>query len=287
MIVSELCIYPIKSCQGIKLQQAQVTPKGFAWDREMMLVNQQGKFLTQRQYPLLAKVKVELVHDAITLKTQDNSVEPLNFTPTLTGKEIEVEIWSDRTTAIDQGDRLAQWFHQVLQLESTKQCRLVRQSPQHSRPINQKYAVKGDESVSFADGYPFLLTATASLQELNARIHEMYQQPNQTIPMERFRPNIVVETTEPFIEDKWKSIQIGEVVFTVVKPCSRCIITTTDQQTGTRDETKEPLRSLGTFRQFAEQGVMFGENMTPQTTGSIRVGDSLKVLQFRGQSYSS
>jgi hypothetical protein len=287
MIVSELCIYPIKSCQGIKLQQAQVTPKGFAWDREMMLVNQQGKFLTQRQYPLLAKVKVELVEDGIVLKTQDNSVEPINFTPTLKGTEIEVEIWRDRTIAIDQGDQLAQWFHQVLQLEPNKQCRLVRQSPQYIRPVNQKYALKGDEVVSFADGYPFLLTATASLQELNARIQDMYQQPKQTIPMNRFRPNIVVETTEPFIEDKWKSIQIGEVIFTVVKPCSRCIITTTDQQTGTRDETKEPLRSLGTFRQFAEQGVMFGENMTSQTTGAVRVGDSIQVLQFRGQSYSS
>jgi hypothetical protein len=283
MIVSELCIYPIKSCQGIKLKQAQVTPKGFRWDRELMLVNQQGRFLTQRQYPYLAKVQVELIDARITLKTQDASVKPISFTPTLTGTEIEVEIWRDRTVAIDQGDELAQWFHQVLKLENNKQCRLARQSPQHIRQINQKYAVRGNEVVSFADGYPFLLTATASLEELNHRIQDMYQQPEKTIPMERFRPNIVVTTKKPFIEDHWKLIQIGEVVFTVVKPCSRCIITTTDQQTGARDESKEPLRSLGTFRQFAEQGVMFGENMCPQNTGLVKVGDSLQILKFRGQ----
>ena len=128
MIVSELYVYPIKSCQGIKLQQAEVKPKGFLWDREMMLVTKKGKFITQRQYPHLAKVRVNMVGEGITLSLEDNSISPLTFTPTLNGVEIAVEIWREHTIAIDQGDRVAQWFHQVLQLDSLKECRLVKQT---------------------------------------------------------------------------------------------------------------------------------------------------------------
>lgn len=281
MIVSQLWIYPIKSCQGIKLQQAQVTPKGFLWDREFMLVNAKGKFLTQRQYPHLAKVRVRIADEQLSLSVQDDSVEPLTFTSTLTGKEIGVEIWQDFITAIDQGDEVAQWFHAVLTLDSHQQCRLVRQSPQHLRLIKQKFALKDEKPVSFADSYPFLLTATASLTELNRRIEEIYQKEAQTVPMNRFRPNIVIDTEEPFIEGNWRAIAIGTVMFTVVKPCSRCIITTTDQQTGERNQWREPLRTLGTFRQFGDRGVMFGENMAPRNTGIVRVGDPLKILELR------
>jgi uncharacterized protein YcbX len=281
MIVSQLWIYPIKSCQGIQLQQAQVTPKGFLWDREFMLVNAKDKFLTQRQYPNLAKVRVQIANEQLSLSVQDNSVPPLTFTSTLSGKEIKVEIWQDFIIAIDQGDEVAQWFHKVLALDSHQKCRLVRQSPQHLRYIKQQFTVRDKEIVSFADSHPFLLTATASLGELNRRIEEIYQKEAQKVPMNRFRPNIVVETEKPFIEGNWRAIALGEIRFTVIKPCSRCIITTTDQQTGERNQWREPLRTLGTFRQFGEQGVMFGENMTPQNTGIVRVGDPLKILELR------
>ncbi|HHP7232774.1 MAG TPA: MOSC domain-containing protein [Xenococcaceae cyanobacterium] len=281
MIVSELWIYPIKSCQGIKLQQAEVTAKGFLWDREMMVISQKGKFLTQRQFPQLAKVQVAIAHNTITLSTSDNSLESLTFTPTLTGRETEVEIWRDRTLAIDQGDRVAEWFHQVLELTATKKCRLVRQSPQYIRPVNRK-VTNSLTPVSFADGYPFLLTTTASLEELNRRISETYQSTKLNIAMNRFRPNIVVKTKLPFDEDTWKAVKIGAIELAVVKPCSRCIITTIDQHQGVVNQLKEPLRTLSTFRQFGEQGVMFGENMIPQNTGMISVGDELKILAVRG-----
>ncbi|MDJ0679723.1 MAG: MOSC domain-containing protein [Xenococcaceae cyanobacterium MO_167.B52] len=280
MIVSELWIYPIKSCQGIKLQQAEVTSKGFLWDREMMVISQKGKFLTQRQFPQLAKVQVLITSDTITLSLQDNSLPPITFTPTLQGKEIEVEIWRDHTIAIDQGNVVADWFHQVLELTPEKRCRLVRQSPQHLRPVNPKIATK-PTPVSFADGYPFLLTTTASLAELNRRIAETYQDVELTVSMKRFRPNIVVETSLPFDEDNWRLVQLGNIRFTVAKPCSRCIITTVDQQKGNINKLKEPLRTLGTFRQFGEQGVLFGENMIPQNRGIIRVGDKLQILEVR------
>ena len=281
MIVSELCIYPIKSCQGIKLQTAEVTTKGLLWDREMMVISQRGKFLTQRQFPQLAKVKVELVRDSLTISVSDGSLEPLTFTPTLSGAEIEVEIWRDRTIAVDQGDRVADWFHRVLGLDDTKQCRLVRQSPKYERKVEQRLSGNHDNKVSFADGYPCLLTTTASLRELNSRITETYQDDSQTVTMERFRSNIVVETEIPFDEDNWKTILIGNLQFAVVKPCSRCIVTTIDQKNSDRNKLKEPLRTLGTFRQFAEQGVMFGENITPYDIGTISVGDRLEVLMFR------
>jgi hypothetical protein len=275
MIVSELYVYPIKSCQGIKLKQAEVLPKGFLWDREMMLVTKKGKFLTQRQFPRLAQVKVQIVNEAITVSTEDNSIAPLTFTPTLRGTTIEVSIWQDTAVAVDQGNTVAQWFHRVLELDENKECRLVRQSPQYIR------SVKTSEPVSFADNFPFMMTATASLEELNQRIVEIRQQSAEAIPMNRFRPNIVIRTNIPFVEDNWRMIQIGKVRFFVVKPSSRCIITTIDQQRGEKNQYKEPLSTLGTFRQFSEQGVMFGENMIPRNTGIIKVGDRLQVLQLR------
>ncbi len=280
MIVSELYVYPIKSCQGIKLKQAEVKFKGFLWDRDMMLVTKKGKFLTQRQFPNLAKVQVKLDSDRVSLLVQDNSLLPLTFSPTLTGTKMEVEIWGESIVAIDQGDEVAEWFHRLLQLDEQKQCRLVRQSPQYIRALEQPSTVTG-KPVSFADNYPFMLTATASLRELNERIVEIDGQQSQAIPMNRFRPNIVIETTEPFVEDNWSLIKIGTVEFAVIKPSSRCIITTIDQERGEKNQLKEPLRTLGTFRQFSEQGVMFGENMIPQNEGIIKIGDLLEVLQFR------
>jgi uncharacterized protein len=281
MIVSELWIYPIKSCQGIPLQTAEVIPKGLLWDREMMVISRKGKFLTQRQFPQLAKVQIKLVHNSLTLSVADSSLDSLTFTPSLQGEEVEVEVWSDRTKAIDQGDLVAQWFHKVLELDSSKECRLVRQSPQYERKINPSFAMAKKDTVSFADGYPCLLTTTASLAELNRRILETYEDSAPIVSMDRFRSNIVVETEIPFDEDDWKTIQIGELQFAVVKPCSRCIIPTINQQTGDRNELKEPLRTLGTFRQFGEQGVMFGENMIPERSGKISCGDRLKVVAIR------
>lgn len=281
MIVSELCIYPIKSCQRITLQTAEVTAKGLLWDREMMVVSQKGKFLTQRQFPQLAKVKVDLVNDSLTLSVSDDSLEPLSFTPTLVGEEKEVEVWGDRVTAVDQGETVAQWFHKVLELDENKQCRLVRQSPQYKRLTKQQFSQNSQDIVSFADSYPCLLTTTASLAELNRRISDMYQDSAQTVGMDRFRSNIVVTTEIPFDEDNWKNIQIGKLKFIAVKPCSRCIITTVDQQKGDLNKLKEPLRTLGTFRQFDDQGVMFGENIIPEQPGTISVGDKLEVLKIR------
>ncbi|MEO1006136.1 MAG: MOSC N-terminal beta barrel domain-containing protein [Cyanobacteria bacterium J06638_38] len=281
MIVSELCVYPLKSAQGITLRQAQVTTKGFLWDRELMLVSGSGKFITQRQFPQLAQVQIAIDEQNITLRSVNNLIPPVTFVSRLNDSLTEVEIWRDHILAVDQGDLVAQWFHQLLNLPSDKVCRLVRQSPEHIRLLAKKYPNDEDRPLGFADNSPVMLTASASLAELNQRIVEIHQQQSQAIPMNRFRANVVIDTTEPFIEDSWSLIQIGEVQFKMLRPCSRCIITTVDQQQGEKNKLKEPLNTLGTFRQLSERGVMFGVNMIPQNEGTISSGDRLQVLQTR------
>lgn len=275
MKVTDLYVYPIKSCQGIRLSQAEVKEKGFLWDREFMLVNQEGIFLTQRDYPLLATIKVNLEGDCLYLSSNHNQLSPLKLTPISEGKELKVQVWRSNTKAIDQGEEVAEWFNEVLQLSGTSKCRLVKQSSRYPRKIDSKYSFRNNQAVSFADGYPFLLTATASLDDLNRRLQEKYPDQNQQVPMNRFRPNIVIETNEPFMEGQWKSIKIGEVKFRLVKPCSRCVVTTTDQNIGKVNELKEPLATLSSFRRFRNQGVMFGENMIPESLGMIKVGDEV------------
>ena len=281
MIVSQLCVYPLKSCQGINLPEAEVRTKGFLWDREMMLVSGNGKFITQRQFPQLALVRVEIVDRMISIGLKDRSFPSLSFSIVPTGKTVEVEIWRDRILAVDRGDEIAAWFQRFLNLDGEKTCRLVQQSPEHIRPITIKYPSQENTPLGFADNYPIMLTNTASLEELNQRIVEIHISQKQAVSMDCFRPNIVIDSTEPFMEDRWSLIQIGEIQFQVVKPCSRCIITTIDGEVGTKKQSKEPLSTLGTFRQLSEQGVMFGVNMIPQNQGTIKVGDRLEVMETR------
>ncbi|MGB3691184.1 MAG: MOSC N-terminal beta barrel domain-containing protein [Spirulinaceae cyanobacterium] len=274
--VSQIWIYPLKSCRGIPLNQAEVTPKGFKWDREFMFVDENGQFLTQRKYPDLARIKVEIADNALSLTAEDSNLETIQLQPTLEGKEIPVTVWRSHVTAIDQGNKVADWLQKFL--HETRNFRLVRQSPQYPRSVNPQYAIAEDNTVSFADGYPFLLTATASLAELNKRIKEHYQNEKQQVLMQRFRPNLVIKTEEAFWEEKYQNMQIGEVTFALVKSCDRCIITTTDQITGKRNEQQEPLRTLGTFRKFPSQGILFGENLIPHNIGTIKVGERVTFM---------
>ncbi|MBE9114345.1 MOSC N-terminal beta barrel domain-containing protein [Lusitaniella coriacea LEGE 07157] len=276
MHVTGLFIYPIKSCRGIQLQQAEVTPKGFMWDREFMVVDEKGLFLTQRKHPNLARVNVQIEGDYISLSTDENRVPPLQFQPTSNGKAIEVTVWRSHLRAIDQGDAVAAWFQTVLNTQEN--FRLVRQSPDDPRFVNPKYALQGNETVSFADGYPFLLVNTASLANLNQRLERAYQNDSQTVPMNRFRPNIIVDTDLPFAEDTWDSIQIDRVIFDLVKPCDRCIIITTNQTTGERNPNREPFKILSSFRSVPKAGILFGENMIPRNTGILKTRDRVEIL---------
>jgi uncharacterized protein YcbX len=278
MKLIELFIYPIKSCGKITLNQGEVNLKGLDWDREFMWVDESGQFVTQRTYPELAKVQVKLLADSIELSVDDQKIKPFQLQHKLIGNPKIVQVWRDETMAIDQGDEVANWLKNALKQDNQPNFRLVRQSPNFIRPVDPNYAVNTDNQVSFADGYPCLLTNTASLAKLNRKLQEIYPTSSPEVPMNRFRPNLVIDTDQPFLEDQWKVILIGEIYFDLVKPCSRCIVTTTDQNIGERNPLKEPLKTLATFRQ-QPGGVMFGINIIPRNTGTIRVGDVVKVME--------
>ncbi|AFZ53343.1 MOSC domain-containing protein [Cyanobacterium aponinum] len=276
--IVNLYIYPIKSCQGIEVKSAQVTAKGLCLinnscnctvgDRTFMLVNEQGKFLTQREYPQLATIKVDISDNNLILSSENNDISPFELTILEENISRKVTVWRDETIGIDQGEEVAKWFKNALKLNTN--CYLVKQSPQYIRPINSKYSLKENQPVSFADGFPFLLTNTASLAELNHQLKVKYPQDNLQIPMKNFRPNIVIDTDTPFIEDTWEEIEINLIKFKLVKPCSRCIIITTHQKTGARNPYKEPLLTLGNFRK-TQDGIMFGQNMIALSEGVIHV----------------
>jgi hypothetical protein len=283
MNIIGIFLYPIKSCQGISLTKAEITPKGLRdffqpafYDRQFMLVDEKGKFLTQRQYPQLATIKVEIIENKLYLSSENNNISPFEFIPSIHKNFIKVNVWRDNTIAIDQGNEVANWFKNALKIDIS--CRLVQQSDDHIRAINPDYSTQENQPVSFADGFPFLLTNTASLEELNQRLKHKYTSEEFKITMDRFRPNMVVETSEPFIEDTWKQIQIGEIQFAVVKPCSRCLVTTTNQKTGVTNPQKEPLLTLSTFRHTSE-GIMFGQNLIAVDNGVIKMGERLKTYQ--------
>lgn len=277
MNVSNIFIYPIKSCQGISLTKAEITSKGLRdffqsafYDRQFMLVDEKGKFLTQRQYPQLATIKVEIKENKLYLSSENNNISPFQLIPSIQKNFVKVNVWRDHTIAIDQGNEVANWFKNALKIDIF--CRLVQQSDEHIRAINPHYSIQENQPVSFGDGFPFLLTNTASLEELNQRLENKYLSEKLKVTMDRFRPNIVIDTSQPFIEDTWKEIFIGEIKFAVVKPCSRCIVTTTNQKTGETNPQKEPLLTLSTFRNTSE-GIMFGQNIIAVNNGIIEIGD--------------
>jgi len=260
--VSGLFIYPIKSCGGRAVESATLDAKGFVDDRRFMIVDDAGCFLTQRELPSLALISPR--SDADTLSLTAPGMTPVSI-PIVRGPGNEtVTVWDDTCSAIDQGDVVGAWLSAFL----AARCRLVRLADDTVRRVDPTYATSPDDEVSFADAYPLLLIGEASLADLNGRL-------DAPLPMNRFRPNVVVSGSEPYAEDTWRSIEIGDVRAQVVKPCVRCVTTTVDQATG--DRGKEPLRTLATYRK-GPRGVMFGQNVIHTTAGTINVGDDLRVI---------
>ncbi len=263
--VSAIVRYPVKACAGHALKKASLDPYGIVGDRRWLVVDPHGRFLTQRNAPSLSRVTPELAGDGLTLSAP--GMDRVAVQTDAGGPTRDVRVWNDRCKGIDQGDDVAAWLSEYL----GSAYRLVRMGPDFRRPIKAAKATSVHDHVSYADGYPFLLTSEASLRELNRRM-------SASVPMDRFRPNLVISGTEPFEEDTWTLIQIGDVTFRVVKPCARCVVTTTDQTTGERG--KEPLATLATFRGDSQGNVYFGQNLihTPKR-GEIAVGDALNILE--------
>ncbi len=259
--LTEIHLYPVKSCRGIAVNQAQLDDWGLQFDRNWMVVNQRGRFLSQREAPQLALVETAIGPDSLKLAAPGHPPLELPLAGVTDATDRPVEIWRDRCRAADQVEAAAQWFSQIL----GEPARLVRIGGTYHRPVAQSPA-----QVSFADGYPLLLISTGSLSDLNQRLPA-------PIPMNRFRPNLVVTGCDPYAEDGWRQIRLNGVTFDLVKPCERCVITTTDQATGTRSG-HEPLKTLATYRRVPG-GVIFGQNLVHQTQGQIAVGSPVEVLK--------
>ncbi len=265
MQVAALYYYPIKSCGAIEVQAAPLDKCGIRHDRQFLLIDPDGTYLSQREYPRMALVRPQVDERQLTLLGPGMS--PLSIDICQTGKVRPVRIFRDTCEAIDQGDAVAKWFSGYL----GSPCRLVTMAPQFARRVNPVFASNPEDQVNFADAYPFLLATEASLDDLNARLAE-------PLPMNRFRPNIVVAGATAYAEDTWKTLSIGAVEFVVAKACVRCVVTTTNQATAERGA--EPLRTLATYRNLTGDGVFFGQNLIHVSEGEIRVGDPVVVSRF-------
>lgn len=259
----DLYIYPIKSCGGQRVDAALATKRGLQDDRLLMLVDGEGTFLTQREHPPMALIAPTLGDELLTLRAP--GMTTLDLPLRTSGPSCYATVWNDRCAAIDQGAAVAEWLSDYLGTTA----RLVRLSDTFQRAVDPRYERSPDDETSFADGYPFLLISQGSLDDLNGRLAT-------PVPMNRFRPNLVVAGCVPFAEDGWRQLQIGAVTFYPVKPCARCPIPTIDQATGVMG--KEPLKTLATFRRTAEGKVIFGQNLLSTGTGVIRVGDPVNVV---------
>ena len=263
IILSSLSYYPIKACRGTEIESSQVERMGLQHDRRMMVTTPKGEFLTQRDHPRLALVTPTLKNGTLELSAPDFDSVRINIQTT--GTSQPVNIWKSRDVpAIDQGEEAAQWFSDWLGVS----VRLVHIAGGFKRTINEKYAINADDHTGFADGYPILLTSEESLADLNSRLET-------PVPMNRFRPNIVVKGCEPFAEDAWNRIRIGDVILGIVKPCARCEVTTIDKVS--LERSREPLKTLGKYRKHA-LGAIFGQNVILLNGGSLRLGMSVEVL---------
>ncbi len=261
--LSEITIYPVKSCGGIPLDSARLEPRGLQHDRRWMLVDADGMFMTQRDHPRMTLVQVAVKHDALELKAP--GMEALFLPLESQSKElVSVTVWDDDVEAQVAGEEPSLWFSEYLGVA----CRLVVMSGLSLRPVDRNYAVH-DDVVSFADAFPLLLISDASLADLNSRL-------DSPIPMKRFRPNLVVTGCEAYEEDTWEQIMIGETLMHVVKPCARCTITTVD--TMTAEKSSEPLRTLAAYRAI-DNKVMFGQNLIHEGTGTLKLGDTVHILK--------
>lgn len=256
--LTDLIIYPVKSLSGISLTSGNAGLKGFQHDRRWMLVDDSGHFITQRTLPVLAKLGVTKSNKGWIISYKQDQMEIPFRLSSLQKKKID--IWENRLEVTLAPDAYGKWFSDHLNIH----CHLVYMDENVKRPVEAHYQIN-NELVSFADAFPYLLTGESSLKDLNSRMKD-------PVPMDRFRPNLVFSGGEPFYEDTFDRIEIGEAIFKVVKPCARCIVTTTDQQSGLR--SSEPLHTLSKYRK-KDNHVLFGQNLICLKEGKVKVGDML------------
>ena len=266
--ISQLYIYPIKSLGGIAVISAIVTNRGLQYDRRFMLVDSNNIFLTQRDLPAMALLRTSIEHNDLIVYQKDNLANKLRLplVPEPLGLTAMVKIFDDLCEGQYINDEADKWFSDKLNFP----CRLVYMPESTKRKVEEAYAFN-DDITSFTDGYPILLIGQSSVDDLNSRLEEL-------LPVNRFRPNMVIAGGQPFEEDTMEQFSIKEINFYGVKLCARCVITTTNQETGIKG--KEPLKTLSTYR-MTNNKVLFGQNVLCGGEGVIRLGDEIKIVKTK------
>ncbi len=261
LTLTGLHLYPIKSAGGIAVPSWPVDEFGLRYDRRWMLVDPQGEAVTQRDYPRLALTRTSIEGDRLRVTAPGRPPLDLPLEPA-GSVHITAVVWGDACASTWMGEGAARWFSDFLGIG----CSLVYMPPETRRPADPKYAPPGVR-VSYADSFPFLLISEESLADLNARLPD-------PVPMNRFRPNLVIAGGPAYVEDGLAAFRIGGLELRAVKRCPRCVLTTTDQATGERGP--EPLRTLATYRKV-DGKVLFGRNVVHYGTGLLQVGDTVRV----------
>jgi len=268
LFISQLYIYPVKSLGGIAVDNALVTNRGLQFDRRFMLVGDNNSFITQRDQPKLALFRTFVEDEMLFIYHKDNAFDILSLPllPPPTEERVMVNIWDDTCEAQFVSGEADKWFSAKLDVS----CRLVYMPESTLREVDSDYAAD-KEITSFADDFHILLIGKSSLDDLNSRLEK-------SLPMNRFRPNIVMEGGTPFEEDTMEEFRINGIDFCGVKLCSRCVVTTIDQETGFAD--REPLKTLATYRSFSNK-LFFGQNVLSRGNGMVKIGDAIRIIKTK------
>jgi uncharacterized protein len=267
--LASIHVYPLKGGRGVDLPSSVVEPWGLAGDRRWLLVDADFRFITQREHTALARLVVSYERGTDIVVSSQGYAPLLVGAPGPSAEMLKVTVWRSTVLAAAAGLEADAWFSAYL----GEPVRLVYLDDPTRRAVDPEFGAEGDV-VSFADGYPLLLTSTGSLDQLGAWLSAAGEPP---VPMNRFRPNVVVTGSRPWAEDGWRRIRIGSVPFRVAKPCGRCVVTTTDQVTGERGT--QPLRMLAARRRFGKS-LVFGQNIIPDSPGLIRAGDPVEITEY-------
>ncbi len=261
--LSTLSIYPLKSGKAIQLDASDVAEMGLAFDRRFVITDMQGQFVTGRTQPKISLIQVELASQGVILSAPNMSPIALKYGE-LSNDYSEIKVWDSQIQGQHCTAEINQWLSEYLAID----CRLFYFGEKSSRKVKHF-----DKAVGFADGYPILLISQASLDELNRITHSH-------IDMTQFRTNLVVTGCEPFAEDSWKRIKIGDAEFELVKPCERCVFTTLKPGSTEYDAEREPLKTLSLFRKDSAGRIDFGQNLVSHNNANIQLGDKVEVLEY-------
>lgn len=260
--LSRLYVHPVKSMRGLELSHAQVSESGLAFDRIFMLTDVNGTFITARQYPSLVCFTPALLINGMSITAPDGQSRTVLFN-SFSAPNFPTEVWGNHFSAHIAPDDINQWLSGYMKREV--QLRWVGEA------LTRRVKNRPEVPLSFADGFPYLLINEASFEALQLRCPS-------NIVIEQFRPNLIIRGADAFAEDSWQTIRIGEVIFDLVKPCSRCVLTTINTENGRKHPQSEPLRTLQQFRTAENGDIDFGQNLIARNNGVIRLGDRIEVL---------